>query len=70
MHGRDHAVIKLEVLKEDFNINIAISDGMYKQASNETALVFKLNNNFRVSGELDAQTIRKIGYNFGLLIKK
>jgi len=60
----------IDLLKEDFNIRIEISNSLFEQQSGESALIFKLNNNFRLNTELNAEQIRAIGYNFGLLIKK
>jgi hypothetical protein len=60
----------IDILKEDFNIDIQMNNGLYQQQSGETALVFKLNNDYRLSSELNVSKIKEIGYSFGLLIKK
>lgn len=60
----------VDVIKQDFKIDIEMNAALYEQQTGETALIFKLNNNMRLTNELNADEIRKLGYNFGLLIKK
>lgn len=64
---RHEGIIRL--FSEDYGIEIPFHSGMYTQQSGEKALIFKLRNTTRGFQELDAQQVRDLGFDFGLLVK-